>query len=82
MSISTINLLSARMDCAEVRYGPFSSTHEALGVAMEEWDELRMAIHANELSAVRSECLDLAAVLIRLHDQLAVGGKIIKRSMK
>ncbi len=44
----------------------FASTHEALGVACEEWDELRDAIRQNELGAVEHECLDLAAVLLRL----------------
>ena len=58
--------IEARIERAARRYGPFASTHEALGVAIEEWDELRDAIHANDMRAVRHECLDLAAVLIRL----------------
>lgn len=60
--------LQERIDAADARYGPFASTHEALGVASEEWDELRAAIHANNLTAMRNECLDLAAVLVRLAD--------------
>ena len=48
------------------RYGPFASTHEALGVALEEWDELRAAIHSNKLGSVEMGCIDLAAVLLRL----------------
>ena len=43
-----------------------TSTHEALGVALEEWDELRAAIKSNKLGAIEWECLDLAAVLLRL----------------
>ena len=58
--------LAARITTAQKRYGAFASTHEALGVACEEWDELRAAIQSNNLGAVRSECLDLAAVLLRL----------------
>lgn len=55
-----------RIEVAQTRYGDFASTHEALGVASEEWDELRDAIRSNALASVEAECLDLAAVLIRL----------------
>ena len=62
--------LETRMADAEKRYGPFASTHEAAGVMLEEWDELRAAIHLNALAAVQGECLDLAAVCIRLAQDL------------
>ena len=58
--------MERRMNCAQTRYGDFASTHEALGVACEEWDELRAAIQTNNLGSIEWECLDLAAVLIRL----------------
>jgi hypothetical protein len=58
--------IEAKAELAAGRYGPFASTHEALGVALEEWDELRAAIHSNALGAVEMECIDLAAVLFRL----------------
>lgn len=58
--------LESRMLAAQQRYGAFASTHEALGVATEEWDELRDAVRANDLAAVGRECIDLAAVLVRL----------------
>jgi NTP pyrophosphatase (non-canonical NTP hydrolase) len=58
--------IETRIKMAADRYGPFASTHEALGVAVEEWDELREAVRSNSLRSVLSECLDLAAVLIRL----------------
>lgn len=63
--------IETRIAAADARYGPFASTHEALGVACEEWDELREAIRSNDLEHVKRECLDLAAVLIRLHDSLS-----------
>lgn len=50
--------------------GPFASTQEAMGVALEEWDELRLAIHSNDPEAIQRECLDLAAPLLRLAEQL------------
>ncbi len=48
------------------RYGDFASTHEAMGVALEEWDELRAELHANNLLAIKREAIDLAAVMLRL----------------
>ena len=51
---------------AHGRYGDYTSTHEALGVISEEWDELRAAIHANDIPAVRAEALDIAAACYRL----------------
>lgn len=58
--------LEQRINDADARYGAFASTHEAMGVAMEEWDEFRDAVRLNNLDDVRHECLDLAAVMIRL----------------
>lgn len=51
---------------ADERYGPFTSTHEALGVLTEECDELREAIRANDLEAVEHEATQVAAVAMRL----------------
>lgn len=67
---STIDALVTRIATAHETYGPIASTHEALGVASEEWDELRAAIHANNRLAIAHEALDLAAILIRLHDAM------------
>ncbi len=70
MDVETICELNRRVAAADARYGNFASTHEAQGVCSEEWDEFRDAVRANDLGAVRAEALDLAAALIRLHDQL------------
>jgi NTP pyrophosphatase (non-canonical NTP hydrolase) len=66
----TFSELSRRIIAADTRYGMFASTHEALGVCSEEWDEFREAVRSNDLGQIRAEALDVAAVLIRLHDQL------------
>ena len=58
--------IEKRISAAQARYGAFASTHEAIGVAHEEWDELRSAVQSNKLGSVEWECLDLAAVLIKL----------------
>jgi NTP pyrophosphatase (non-canonical NTP hydrolase) len=74
--------LCARMAQAETLYGQFASTHEAMGVAYEEWVEFTDAIRANNLDAVRYEALDLAAVLIRLAEGLETDPELRARSRK
>ena len=74
--------LEHRIAIAEARYGKFASAHEALGVASEEWDELRDAIHENDLQAIQHEALDLAAVCIRLAEACRDGGDFAARSVK
>jgi NTP pyrophosphatase (non-canonical NTP hydrolase) len=64
-----VNLLESivqEAERAEVTYGPFTSTHEALGVLIEEVDELRAAIHQDNVVAIRDEALQVAAVAFRL----------------
>jgi NTP pyrophosphatase (non-canonical NTP hydrolase) len=74
--------MEARIDKAVERYGAIASTHEGLGVACEEWDELRDAIRANDLQAVERECIDLAAVLIRMAHMVRLSGYAHERSVK
>lgn len=50
---------------AEATYGRFASSHEALGVAYEEWREFADEIQANNLDRAAKEAIDLAAVLLR-----------------
>ena len=47
-------------------YGPYTSSHEGLGVLTEEIRELENAIHGNDLESVRSEAIQVAAVAMRL----------------
>ena len=70
MNIETYNEIADRMRRADERYGNFASTHEMLGVALEEWDELKDEVRQNDLENIAHECLDLAAVLIRFVDQI------------
>lgn len=74
--------IERRIAAAHARYGEFASTHEALGVATEEWDELREAIRDNDLECVKHECLDLSAVLIRLATALIDAQSTRERSVK
>ena len=75
-------ILRDKMAQQDERYGPFASTHEALGVLLEEWDELRAAIQSNNLDDVQRECLDLAVPLMRLYEQLFEGARLRRRSVK
>ncbi len=70
------------MERSRDRYGEYASTHEALGVAVEEWDELRSAIQSNAQASIESECIDLAAVLIRLAVMVREHNYQHERSMK
>jgi NTP pyrophosphatase (non-canonical NTP hydrolase) len=82
MADDILREIEARIDKAVTRYGAFSSTHEALGVALEEWDELRDAIRSNKLGSVEHECMDLAAVLIRLARDIRKSEYLQARSVK
>jgi hypothetical protein len=79
---SVLDEIRQHIAASDARYGPFASTHEALGVACEEWDELRAAIHSNKLASVEEECIDLAAVLIRLAEDLRGNLYIKDRSIR
>lgn len=63
-------------DRAQSQYGDFASTHEALGVLQEEFDELRDAIRSNDLAAVAHEAMQVSAVAMRLYQlcQRALAG--------
>jgi hypothetical protein len=71
-----------RIKGADDIYGPFASTHEALGVALEEWDEFRDAVRMNDANTTIEEALDLAAVLIRLARDLQINSATKARSTK
>ena len=64
------------------RFDGFASTHEALGVALEEWNELQQAIQANDIEAVCNEAVDLAAVMVNLADQCRSSETFKVRSIK
>lgn len=70
MKPSTKAKIDDRINYAFERYGHFSSTHEALGVALEEWHELIEQVRQNSMAGIEMECLDLAAVLIRLVESI------------
>jgi len=81
--MKTPEALQRRIEYAEARFGPFASTHEALGVLDEEFTELRESVHLNDLVACRHEALDIAAAAIRLADALLdPDSPMSKRSVK
>ena len=82
MDIETHSEVDRRMIGAQKRYGPFASTHEALGVCLEEWDELKAAVQMNRLESVREEALDLAAACLRLAESVRASQAFAERSGK
>ena len=54
---------------AEETYGPYTSTHEALGVIAEEIWELTQAIRLGHAESVRQEAIDVAVAALRLARQ-------------
>jgi len=67
---------------ATLRYGDFSSTHEALGVLAEEMAELKDAIRANALESIRMEAIQVAAVALRLAENCRTNTGFQRRSGK
>jgi NTP pyrophosphatase (non-canonical NTP hydrolase) len=74
--------IEERIAKAQSRFGNFASTHEALGVAVEEWDEFRSAIRSNNFEEIEHEACDLAAVLIRIARDIRNNEDTQKRSAK
>lgn len=64
---------------ASVKFGPFASTHEALGVLMEEVSELIEAIRANDMAQIQKEAVQVSAVAFRLANS-CVSRRFSKRS--
>jgi NTP pyrophosphatase (non-canonical NTP hydrolase) len=58
--------IANEMARADDKYGWPASAQETLGVLLEEFHELREAIHQNNLVAVRNEAIQVAAVAARL----------------
>jgi len=67
-----LKTVERRVQSARDIYGDLSSSHEALGVAMEEFQELIEAIHKNDIRNVRREASDLAAICLRLAEACAL----------
>ena len=65
---AAIDNVRREAETSAARYNGFNSTHEALGVLLEEFDELKAAIHANSIQAAAREACQVSAVALRLHD--------------
>lgn len=80
--VAALNEIQEHAEQAQMRYANFASAHEALGVALEEWNELQDAIRSNAIESIREEAIDLAAVMIRLAVQCRTAGALRQRSVK
>lgn len=48
-------------------HGPYASSHEALGVILEEFEEFKDAVKANDPEAALKEATHLAATALRFY---------------
>ena len=69
----TLQSIVDESEQAQAKYGSPASAHEALGVLMEEFDELKSAIHANKSASVEHEAIQVASVAYRLALAVASG---------
>jgi len=76
---SLLQAIDAEVSRAEDIHGQFNSTHEALGVLLEEFDELKEAIHANNRTRIWREDVQVAAVAYRLALQCTNGEEAFGR---
>ncbi len=67
--MSLLESLINEMNGAEDQYGPFASTHEALGVITEEFYELLTAVRLNYPESIKMESIQIAAACMRLAEQ-------------
>ena len=70
--IDAIAEVESEAETAQLRYGDFTSTHEALGVLAEEFSELIEAVRSNDLETIRSEAVQVSAVALRLAAQCSL----------
>ena len=62
--------MAAEMAEAHARFDYFRSSHEGLGVLIEEVTELSEAIHSNQPDAIAAEALQVAAVALRIAESM------------
>lgn len=80
-------VLKAVIDESEssaAKYGDFVSAHEAYGVLAEEVAELLDAMRSNKRFSVQREAIQVAAVAMRLAQQLECAGDdfLVRSAMK
>lgn len=66
MSRDPIGDIAAELDKASDKFHDFHSFHEGLGVIAEEYHELIDAIRSNNVSDIRKEAIQVAAMCARL----------------
>lgn len=64
--MALIEEIQTEANRAEMRFGPFSSSHEGYGVLAEEVAELLSAIRSNKIESIRYEAIQVSAVAMRI----------------
>jgi hypothetical protein len=76
-----LRAIHAEASHARSIYGPPASTQEALGVLLEEFDELKDAIRTNDIDSIYLEAVQVASVAYRLAWECMNGGdRFLERS--
>ena len=66
VKVSLVDAIAQEISRADGGWGTLHSSHEGLGVLTEEYQELLEAIRANDLTRIRREAIQVAAVAYRL----------------
>lgn len=70
MNLNDYQIVSTQVVCELIRaiekHGDFNSTHEALGVILEEFEELKEEIKAGREKEACKEAIQLAAMCFKL----------------
>lgn len=61
-----LSTIKAEAAAAQLKFGDFTSAHEAAGVLVEEMAELMTAIRDNDRESVKHEAIQVAAVAASL----------------
>ncbi len=62
---TAVSLIFTQYGLAVTKHGPFPSAHHFAGVMLEEWDEFRDELRADNISGMRHEAAQMAAVCMR-----------------
>ena len=64
--------LGEEIEKADAKFGPFRSSHEGLGVLIEEVSELTATIRLNDCFGIIREAIQVAAVACRIAESMTL----------
>lgn len=73
MKAYLLDTIKDEAETADARFGTFRSSHEGLGVLLEEFAELQDAVRLNDAAAIAREAVHVAAVALRIAEAMENG---------